>query len=89
MIFVWGSLLYFRNSEAPKGSMEIFVTGKQWMRKVEHPEGQREQRSARAAGPPGKADHDFRGRDPRFLFVPAFRVKKDVLLGRYTTLRWL
>src|ERR1700687_152057 len=27
VIFVWGSTLYFRNSEAPKGEMEIFVQG--------------------------------------------------------------
>src|ERR1700722_12941997 len=31
MIFVWGSSLYFQNAEPPKASMEIFVTGKQWM----------------------------------------------------------
>ena len=42
VFFVWGSTLYFQNSEAPPGAMEIFVTGKQWMWKAEHPEGQRE-----------------------------------------------
>ena len=86
MIFVWGSVLYFRNSEAPKGSMEIFVTGKQWMWKVEHPEGQREINELHVPlGRPVKLTmtsedviHDF--------FVPAFRVKKDVLPGRYTSL---
>src|ERR1017187_5724662 len=85
-IFIWSSLLYFRNSEAPKGSMEIFVTGKQWMWKVEHPEGQREINELHVPlGRPVKLTmtsedviHDF--------FVPAFRVKKDVLPGRYTTL---
>src|ERR1700730_5385403 len=86
MIFVWGSVLYFRNSEAPKGSMEIFVTGKQWMWKVEHPEGQREINELHVPlGRPVKLTmtsedviHDF--------FVPAFRVKKDVLPGRYSSL---
>lgn len=86
VIFVWGSLLYFRNSEAPKGSLEIFVTGKQWMWKVEHPEGQREINEVHVPlGRPVKLTmtsedviHDF--------FVPAFRVKKDVLPGRYTSL---
>src|ERR1017187_4271460 len=85
-IFIWSSLLYFRNSEAPKGSMEIFVTGKQWMWKVEHPEGQREINELHVPlGRPVKLTmtsedviHDF--------FVPAFRVKKDVLPGRYTSL---
>ena len=86
VLFVWGSTLYFRNSEAPKGAMEIFVTGKQWMWKVEHPEGQREINELHVPiGRPVKLTmtsedviHDF--------FVPAFRVKKDVLPGRYTTL---
>jgi cytochrome c oxidase subunit 2 len=86
VIFVWGSTLYFRNSEAPRGAMEIFVTGKQWMWKAEHPEGQREINELHVPlGRPVKLTmtsedviHDF--------FVPAFRVKKDVLPGRYTSL---
>ena len=86
VIFVWSSTLYFRNSEPPKGSMEIFVTGKQWMWKVEHPEGQREINELHVPlGRPVKLTmtsedviHDF--------FVPAFRVKKDVLPGRFTSL---
>jgi cytochrome c oxidase subunit 2 len=86
LIFIWSSTLYFQNAEAPKGSLEIFVTGKQWMWKVEHPEGQREINELHVPlGEPVKLTmtsedviHDF--------FVPAFRVKKDVLPGRYTTL---
>ncbi len=86
VIFLWGSALYFQNAEPPKGAMEIFVTGKQWMWKVEHPEGQREINELHVPlGRPVKLTmtsedviHDF--------FVPAFRVKKDVLPGRYTSL---
>ncbi len=86
VIFVWSSTLYFENSEAPRGSLEIFVTGKQWMWKAEHPEGQREINELHVPlGRPVKLTmtsedviHDF--------FVPAFRVKKDVLPGRYTSL---
>src|ERR1700720_2377567 len=86
VIFVWSSTLYFRNAEPPKGAMEIFVTGKQWMWKVEHPEGQREINELHVPlGRPVKLTmtsedviHDF--------FVPAFRVKKDVFPGRFTTL---
>src|ERR1700730_7168493 len=86
MIFVWGSLLYFRNAEAPRGAMEIFVTGKQWMWKVKKVEGQREINELHVPlGRPVKLTmtsenviHDF--------FVPAFRVKKDVLPGRYTSM---
>jgi cytochrome c oxidase subunit II len=86
VIFVWGSTLYFQNAEPPKGSLEIFVTGKEWMWKIEHPEGQREINELHVPlGRPVKLTmtsedviHDF--------FVPAFRVKKDVLPGRFTTL---
>jgi len=86
VFFAWGSTLYFQNSEAPPGAMEIFVTGKQWMWKAEHPEGQREINEVHVPlGRPVKLTmtaedviHDF--------FVPAFRVKKDVLPGRYTTM---
>src|ERR1700682_3863913 len=86
LIFVWSSSLYFQNSEPPPGAMEIFVTGKQWMWKVEHPEGQREINELHVPlGRPVKLTmtsedviHDF--------FVPAFRVKKDVLPGRYSSL---
>ena len=85
-IFVWGSSLYFQNSEPPPGAMEIFVTGKQFMWKAEHPEGQREINELHVPlGRPVKLTmtsedviHDF--------FVPAFRVKKDVLPGRYTSM---
>ncbi len=86
VLFVWGSLLYFRNAEPPRGSVEIFVTGRQWMWKVEHPEGQREIDELHVpVGRPIKLTmtsedviHDF--------FIPAFRIKKDVLPGRYTSL---
>jgi cytochrome c oxidase subunit II len=86
VFFAWGSTLYFQNSEAPPGAMEIFVTGKQWMWKAEHPEGQREINELHVPlGRPVKLTmtsedviHDF--------FVPAFRVKKDVLPGRYTSM---
>src|SRR5260370_21139851 len=39
LFFVWGSTLYFQNSEAPPRAIEIFVTASQWMWQVEHPEG--------------------------------------------------
>ncbi len=86
IIFYFGSSLYFQNSEPPPGAMEIFVTGKQFMWKAEHPEGQREINELHVPlGRPVKLTmtsedviHDF--------FVPAFRVKKDVLPGRYTSM---
>src|SRR5712692_6224022 len=86
IVFVWGSSLYFRNSRPPTASMEIFVVGKQWMWHLQHPEGPREINELHIpVGVPVKLTmtsedviHDF--------YVPAFRVKKDVLPGRYTSL---
>ena len=86
VIFVWSASLYVRNAEPPKGAMEVFVTGKQWMWKIEHSGGQREINELHVPlGRPVKLTmtsedviHDF--------YVPAFRVKKDVLPGRYTSL---
>jgi cytochrome c oxidase subunit 2 len=86
VLFLWGSSLYFVNARTPPGAMEIFVTGRQWMWKVQHPEGMREINELHVPlGRPVQLTmtsedviHDF--------FVPAFRIKKDVLPGRYTSL---
>ena len=40
--FVWGALLYFRIYTPPVNSMNIYIVGKQWMWKAEHPGGQHE-----------------------------------------------
>jgi cytochrome c oxidase subunit 2 len=40
--FVWGALLYFRIYNPPVNSMNIYIVGKQWMWKAEHPGGQHE-----------------------------------------------
>src|SRR5208283_3812062 len=37
--FLWGSSLFIRNSRPPEAASEIFVVGKQWMWKLQHPEG--------------------------------------------------
>lgn len=82
--FVWGTNVYFRAYSAQPNAMEIFVTGKQWMWKVQHPEGPREINEL----------HVPVGRTLKFTmisedvlhsyYIPAFRMKKDVLPGRYT-----
>jgi len=84
IFFAWGSLIYFQEARPPKGAMEVYVVGKQWMWKIEHETGQREINQL----------HVPVGRDVKVIltsqdvihsfFVPAFRVKQDVLPGRYT-----
>ncbi len=86
VIFVWGATLYFSIYNPPADAMEIYVVGKQWMWKVQHPQGKREINSLHVPiGQPVRLTmtsedviHDF--------FIPAFRVKMDVLPGRYTTM---
>jgi cytochrome c oxidase subunit 2 len=85
-IFVWGSSLYLRNIQAPAGSMEVFVTGRQWMWKVEHPDGQREINELHVPlGRPVKLTMTSEDSIHSF-YVPAFRLQKEVLPGQYTSL---
>ncbi|MGC1201177.1 MAG: cytochrome c oxidase subunit II, partial [Candidatus Acidiferrales bacterium] len=86
VLFVWGAMLYVHNSRPPASSSEIFVVGKQWMWHIQHPEGVREINELHVpVNTPIKVTmtsqdviHDF--------YIPAFRVKKDVLPGRYTSI---
>lgn len=86
VIFVWGVKLYFDAYTPPENAMEIYVVGKQWMWHIQHPTGQREINALHVpVGRPVKlilATEDV----IHSFFVPAFRVKQDVVPGRYTYL---
>src|SRR5215217_1515613 len=41
-MFTWGAKVYFDLQAPPSNAIEMFAIGKQWMWKVQHPEGQRE-----------------------------------------------
>ena len=69
VIFAWGAKLYYQMYTPPTDALEIFVTGKQWMWRAQHPDGQREINELHVPGPPRQADHDQRGRDSR-VFHP-------------------
>jgi cytochrome c oxidase subunit 2 len=83
-IFIWGAVVYFKGRTPPRDSTEVYVVAKQWMWKLEHAEGQREINEL----------HVPVGRDVKLImtsqdvihsfYVPAFRIKQDVLPGRYT-----
>jgi cytochrome c oxidase subunit II len=85
VIFFWSADLYVTLSRVPKDAIEVNVVGKRWMWKLQHMTGQREINELHVpVGVPVKLSltsedviHSF--------FVPAFRVKKDALPGRYTT----
>ena len=84
VIFAWGAVVYFKGRTPPRDSTEVYVVAKQWMWKLEHAEGQREINEL----------HVPVGRDVKLImtsqdvihsfYVPAFRMKQDVLPGRYT-----
>jgi cytochrome c oxidase subunit 2 len=83
IMFLWGASIYTSMAQAPLDADEVFVVGKQWMWKIQHPDGQREINELHIpVGRPVKLTlasedviHDF--------FVPAFRTKIDVVPGRY------
>ena len=85
-MFVWGADLFFRLAKPPVDAMEIFVVGKQWMWKVQHPAGVREinelhvpiNRNVRITLGSEDVIHDFS--------IPAFRVKMDAVPGKVTTM---
>jgi cytochrome c oxidase subunit II len=41
-LFFWGANVYFGMSKPPEAATEIHVVGKQWMWKIQHPDGRRE-----------------------------------------------
>jgi cytochrome c oxidase subunit II len=81
VLFVWGAALYVWLYQTPAGDEEVYVVGKQWMWKVQHPGGQREinalhipvDKTIRVVMAAEDVIHSF--------FVPAFRVKHDVVPG--------
>lgn len=85
VFFVWGALLYFRIFNAPPNSMNVYVVGKQWMWKVEHPGGQHEIDALHI--PVGRPIQvTLISQDVFHSFsIPAFRVKREAIPGRYTT----
>jgi cytochrome c oxidase subunit II len=84
--FWWGAQIFFESASPPPGAMDMYVVGKQWMWKIQYPEGQREINEMHV--PVGKpvrltlASEDV----IHSFFIPAFRVKHDVVPGRYDTM---
>ncbi len=84
-IFFWAANVFFGMSRPPANASEIYLVGKQWMWKIQHPDGRREINELHLlVGQPVKlimisqdVIHDF--------FIPGFRNKQDVLPERYTT----
>ncbi len=86
IMFFWGASLFYKLSRPPADAMEILVTGKQWMWKMQHPTGRWEINDLHVPlGRPVKLT--MTSEDViHSMFIPAFRVKMDVVPGRYTSL---
>jgi cytochrome c oxidase subunit II len=85
VMFGWGASLYFTAFSPPADALEIFVVGKQWMWKVQHPEGRREINELHVPiGYPVKLTMTSQDVIHSF-YVPAFRIKMDAVPGRYTS----
>jgi len=84
VMFAWGAIVYFKFYRPPQNAMEIYGVGKQWMWKFQHTEGVREinelhvpvNRDVRVLLTSQDVIHD--------LGLPEFRLKGDVVPGRYT-----
>lgn len=85
-IFVWASVVFFHIVRAPDQTLEVYSTGKRWMWRFQHIDGQREinelhvpvGRPVRVVFTSEDVLHD--------LFIPAFRVKADAVPGRYSAI---
>jgi len=86
VMFAWGAVIYMDFRHAPADTMDVYVIGKQWMWKLQHADGRREINEL----------HVPVGRDVKLIMasedvihdfsIPNFRIKMDVVPGRYTTL---
>jgi cytochrome c oxidase subunit 2 len=85
-IFWWAAAAQFTRITPPKNPFEIHVLAKQWMWQVQQPNGVREINELHA--PIGRpVELIMSSQDViHSLFLPALRLKQDVLPGRYTYL---
>jgi cytochrome c oxidase subunit 2 len=86
VIFVWAAHDYVAGRRVPTDALPVYVVAKQWMWRLQHGNGRQEinelhvplDRPVVLVMASQDVIHDF--------FVPAFRLKQDVLPGRYTRL---
>ena len=86
--FVWGRRIFFKQSRGRRqNALEVYVVGKQWMWKFQHTTGQREINELHV--PVGRKIKLIMATEDVIhdVYVPAFRIKADVVPGRYT-MQW-
>ncbi len=86
ILFFASTYVYYHLIQYPADASEIYVLGKQWMWEVQHPEGRREINSLHVpVGRPFRLTMTSQDVIHSF-YVPAFRVKQDVVPGRFSSL---
>ena len=85
-MFFYGVKLYFAIERPPDNADTVYVVAKQWMWKLQHADGVREINELHV--PVGQSIRlNMISQDViHSFYVPAFRIKQDVLPGRYTTI---
>lgn len=85
VMFFWGAKLYYEYFNPPPDTIDVYITGKQWMWKVQYPEGQRDINELHV--PVGRAVKLTMASEDviHSFFVPAFRLKRDVVPGHFNT----
>ena len=86
VIFLWAADVYFDLYRPPNQTLEVYSTGKRWMWRFQHLEGQSEINELHV--PVGRAVKvTFTSEDVlHSLFMPAFRTKADAIPGRYSSI---
>jgi cytochrome c oxidase subunit 2 len=86
VMFAWGARVFFTLYRPPADAVEFTAIGKQWMWKIQHPEGQREINAMHV--PVGQAIRmKIASEDViHSFYIPAFRIKQDAVPGRYTSI---
>ena len=78
-IFAWGAQLYFDIERPPRNATQVYVIAKQWMWKIQYPDGRREINELHVpVGQPIELVMTSQDVIHSF-FVPDFRIKQDVL----------
>ena len=95
VIFIWGELDFVKQSIPPNDAIDIRVTGRQWSWTVEYPDYPGVSFTS-STQEPVITMMVPKGRPVRLtmtstdvihdLFVPVFRIKRDVIPGRYTNM---
>jgi cytochrome c oxidase subunit 2 len=85
-LFAWSASAYVALVRTPADALPVYVVAKQWMWKLQHRGGRREINELHLPlGAPVRLVMTSQDVIHSF-YVPAFRIKQDVVPGRYTTM---